>query len=132
MGIERDKDTLLGFEDAARLQQYLYLDGSHEIIIENEIGAKLRLSMDDDCRIICRLAEKPDSTAMDYTANMDCPAWLACIDQLKEQPSQFPQFKNRWDEIWQETAIARALNKPAAKRGIPERRAGACQYGTYS
>ena len=112
----RDKTILLGFEEAARLQQYLYSDPSNHIQIENDIGCRIVLSMDENCRILCRLAEKPDSTPIDYTENMDCLAWMSCIEQLKEQPGN--HFPTRWDEIWNSTSIVRALNRnsPVRKR----------------
>lgn len=109
----RTKDILLkGFEDIKILQQYLYVDESHVIQVENTIGVLLEISMNDKCRYLSRNMNYPDFPPMDFTSSMDIDTMLGIIEQLKEQESkEFPQtFKNRWEEIKTMTQGILALN----------------------
>lgn len=109
----RTKDTLIeDFEDIKTLQQYLYMDEEHNVIIHNSIGVPLRIRMDDELRYWCQNMNFPDVPEMYYGEEMTVNNTLNVIATLKEEPAvEFPKrFKNRWEEVQTLTKANLALN----------------------
>lgn len=110
----RDKDTLIkGFEDMKTLYQYLYMDENHNVTIENCIGVKLRLTMNENGAILCQNMNYPDLPPTDWTEKMTVATVQSIVGQLGETPAEeFPKsFRNRWDELKSITAMNVSQNK---------------------
>lgn len=98
----RTNDILLdGFENICILQQYLYMSKDHFITVENSIGVKLEIRMEENLHYYCKNTNFPDAPETCYSDSMTNETMLAIIEQLKNTPAiEFPQsFNNRWDEI---------------------------------
>lgn len=108
----RDKQTLIGMNKIATLLQHLYIAEGNTITVENAIGVKLEISMDEHCRFVCKNLNHPTVPPM---VGYDFPisSQLAAIEQLEEQPAmEFPKrFKSRWEEIETITRSNMALNE---------------------
>lgn len=109
----RSTDTLLLFEDSCILQQYLYMDETHYLEFINAVGARIRLSMDGECRLFARNMDFPELPPMSCDQTMSTREWLNVVDTLKEMPAEkLPhRFKNRFEEISEMTRGNLALNR---------------------
>lgn len=107
----RTKEVLVeGLEDVKILLQYLYMDEDHNIDISNGI-TKLSIKLAENLEVLQMNLSFPH---LGYTCrDMRIEEWLACVEQLKEQPSDcgYGNFKNKWDEIKTITLMQVALNK---------------------
>ena len=107
----RTKQMLVdGFDDIKTLFQYLYMDEGHSITVDNGI-TKLNLKLADNLETLQMNLAFPH---LGYThRDMRIGEWLACIEQLKEQPSDcgYGSFKNKWEEIETIILIQVAYNK---------------------
>jgi len=107
----RTRQTLVnGFEDIKTLFQYLYMDEEHSITVDNGI-TKLNLKLADNLETLQMNLSFPH---LGYTHRpMRIEEWLACVEQLKEQPSDcgYGSFKNKWEEIQTITIMQVAVNK---------------------
>lgn len=108
----RTSDTLFDLEEIPILYQYLYMDESHYITIDNGV-TKLEISMTDSCYFKAKNLRFPDIQELNYTDMMTIPNMLGIIDQLKHVPAvEFPTcFTNRWEEIKTITMTNVAQNK---------------------
>ena len=98
------------FEDVKTLLQYLYMDEGHDIVVSNGI-TKFSLKLADNLEVLQMNLSFPH---LGYAyRDMRIGEWLACIEQLKEQPSDrgYGSFKNKWEEIETITLMQVALNK---------------------
>ena len=87
-----------GLEDVKTLLQYLYMDEDYDIIVSNGI-TKLSIKLADNLEALQMNLSFPH---LGYTCRpMHLEEWLACVEQLKEQPSDcgYGNFENKWDEI---------------------------------
>ena len=110
----RTKDMLInGFEDLATLLQYLYMSEDHFIEVENTIGVRLRIRMDENLRCFCTNMNFSDLPETNWVEEMNVPTIMAIIDQLKEKPAtEFPKsFPSRWEEIKILTRTHLSLNR---------------------
>ena len=99
-----------GLEDVKTLLQYLYMDEDYDIVVSNGI-TKLSIKLADNLEALQMNLSFPH---LGYTHRpMRIEEWLACIEQLKEQPSDcgYGSFKNKWDEIQTITLMQVVLNK---------------------
>lgn len=95
----RTVDTLLAFEDIAILYQYLYLDESHYITVDNGV-CKLEIRMRETGFFYAKNLNFPDLPALEYTDMMTIPQMLGIISQLKDVPPvKFEYFPSRWEEL---------------------------------
>ena len=108
----RTTNTLFDMEEITILYQYLYMDESHYITIDNGL-TELELRMQDSCYFHAKNLRFPDSPGLDYTDMMTIPNILGIIDQLKQTSAvEFPTcFANRWEEIKTITNTNVAQNK---------------------
>ena len=108
----RTTDTLFELEEITILYQYLYIDESHSITIDNGI-TQLQIRMTDGCYFTSKNLKFPNVPEMSYTDMMTIPNMLGIIDQLKHIPAvEFPTcFTNRWEEIKTITATTVGQNK---------------------
>lgn len=106
----RTREVLVeGFEDVKTLLQYLYMDKEHNITVTNGI-TKLNIQLGEELDIYQMNLSFPH---LGYTyRSMQLSEWLACIEQLKEQPSDcgYSDFKSKWEEIKTITSMNVALN----------------------
>ena len=110
----RTKDVLINdFKNLATLLQYLYMSEEHFIEVENVIGVRLRIRMDENLRCFCKNLNFPDLPESNWTEEMSVPTIMAIIDQLKEKPAtEFPKsFHSRWEEIKTLTCTQLSLNR---------------------
>lgn len=107
----RTKEILTnGLEDIKILLQYLYMNEEHSITISNGI-TKLSIKLADNLEVLQMNLSFPN---LGYTHRpMRFEEWLACVEQLKEQPSDcgYGDFRNKWEEIEKITLMQVALNK---------------------
>lgn len=107
----RTREVLIkGLEDVKTLLQYLYMDEDHSITVSNGI-TQLNIKLNDNLEA---LQMNLSFSYLGYTHRSICiEEWLACIEQLKEQPSDcgYGSFKNKWEEIETITLMQVALNK---------------------
>lgn len=107
----RTKEILTGgLEDIKILLQYLYMNEEHNITISNGI-TKLNIKLGDNLEV---LQMNLSFSHLGYTHRpMRLEEWLACVEQLKEQPSDcgYGNFKSKWEEIEKITLMQVALNK---------------------
>lgn len=95
----RTVDVLLGIEEIAILYQYLYLDESNYITVDNGM-CKMEIRMSETGRFYAKNLNFPELPALDYTENMTLPQMLGIISQLKEVPPViFDRFSSRWEEL---------------------------------
>ncbi len=121
----RTVDNLLALEEIPTLLQYLYLDESHYITVDNGL-AKLELRMTDNFSIHAKNLNFPDLPDLNYDDMMNIPNMLGIIEQLKEFPAieYKSQFNSRWEEICTITNANVGQNKfnrstiPTARRGV--------------
>ena len=108
----RTTETLFALEEIPILCQYLYMDESHYITVDNGI-TKLEIRMNEHCYFTSKNLRFPDVPEMNYTDMMTIPNTLGIIDQLKHSPAvEFPTcFTNRWEEIKTITDTNVAQNK---------------------
>lgn len=107
----RTNDVLFELEEISILYQYLYMDESHFITIDNGV-AKLEVRMTDDGFFTAKNLNFPEFPPTNYTDMMVVPNLLGIIDQLKEvPPEQFTSFGSRWEELRTITLSTVALNK---------------------
>lgn len=101
-----------GMENIKTLLQYLYMDEENYIIVENDMGIPLKISMDENGRFECANMHFPDVPPM-KNYDFPVPSMLAAIKQLEGQrPDKFPdRFKNRWEEIKELTLMNVASNR---------------------
>lgn len=107
----RTKEILLGFNDLKILLQYLYLEPSNVIVIQNCINVPLRLRMNDKGIVLCKNLNFPDGEETNWTEELFLNI-NAIVDQLKEiQAIEYPKnFKSRWDEIKTLSQLQMSLN----------------------
>lgn len=107
----RNKEILLGFNDLKILLQYLYLEPSNAIVIQNCINVPLRLRMNDRGVVLCQNLNFPDGEETNWTEELFLNI-NAIVDQLKEiQAIEYPKnFKSRWDEIKTLSQLQMSLN----------------------
>lgn len=107
----RTREVLVeGLEDVKTLLQYLYMDEEHDITVSNGI-TKLSIKLTDN---LDALQMNLSFDHLGYTCReMRIEEWLACVEQLKKQPSDYErgQFQNKWEEIKTITLMQVALNK---------------------
>ena len=99
-----------GLEDVKTLLQYLYMNEDYDIVISNGI-TKLSIKLADNLEVLQMNLSFPH---LGYTCrDMRIEEWLACVEQLKEQPSDcgYGNFKNKWDEIQTIALMQIAWNK---------------------
>ena len=121
----RTVDNLLALEEIPTLLQYLYLDESHYITIDNGL-AKLELRMTENFSVHAKNLNFPDLPDLNYNDMMNIPNMLGIIEQLKESPAieYKSQFTSRWEEICTITNANVGQNKfnqatiPTARRGV--------------
>lgn len=108
----RTADTLFDMEDISILYQYLYMDESHFITVDNGV-TKLEIRMTEGCFFKAKNLKFPDVPELNYTDMMTIPNMLGIIDQLKKVPAvEFPTcFTNRWEEVKTITLTNVAQNK---------------------
>lgn len=102
---------LSGIRDVSRLQQWLYADPSHNIIVENAMQARLRLTMDETGQVLCETIDPPGKPTP-YDDMLGLPVWLGILEQLEHQPPVSPRIDaaSRWEEIKLETAFLTVMN----------------------
>ncbi len=107
----RSKEILLGFNDLKILLQYLYLEPSNVIVIQNCINVPLRLRMNDRGIVLCKNLNFPDVEETIWTEELFLNI-NAIVDQLKGiQAIEYPEnFENRWAEIKALSQIQKSLN----------------------
>lgn len=107
----RTREVLVeGFEEVKTLMQYLYMDEENSIIITNDI-TQFKITLDEALDARWTNLSFPH---LGYTYHpMRLNEWLACVEQLKEQPSDcgYGNFSNKWEEIKTITLMQVALNK---------------------
>lgn len=107
----RTREVLIeGFEDVKILLQYLYMNEDHNIDISNGI-TKLRIKLAENLEVLQMNLSFPH---LGYICrDMRIEEWLACVKQLKEQPSDcgYGNFSNKWEEIKIITLTQVALNR---------------------
>ena len=107
----RTREVLVeGLEDVKTLLQYLYMDEEHDITVSNGI-TKLSIKLTDN---LDALQMNLSFAHLGYTCReMRIEEWLACVEQLKKQPSDcgYGDFKSKWEEIKTITLMQVALNK---------------------
>lgn len=121
----RTVDNLLALEEIPTLLQYLYLDESHYITVDNGL-AKLELRMTENFSVHAKNLNFPDLPDLNYDDMMNIPNMLGIIEQLKESPAveYKSQFNSRWEEINTITNANVGQNKfnratiPTARRGV--------------
>lgn len=107
--MERTKDMLLEIEDVAIFYQYLYIDPTHNIVVNNGL-TDLKFELNDNLHIMKTNLQFPEFGASHEA--LDLTNILGIIDQLKTVPAvEFPDcFQNRWQEIKETTKSTLALN----------------------
>lgn len=121
----RTVDNLLALEEISTLLQYLYLDESHYITVDNGL-AKLELRMTENFSVHAKNLNFPDLPDLNYNDMMNIPNMLGIIEQLKGSPATEykSQFNSRWEEICTITNANVGQNKfnqltiPTARRGV--------------
>lgn len=121
----RTIDNLLALEEIPTLLQYLYLDESHYITVDNGL-AKLELRMTESFSVHAKNLNFPDLPDLNYDDMMNIPNMLGIIEQLKESPAveYKSQFNSRWEEISTITNANVGQSKfnqatiPTARRGV--------------
>jgi hypothetical protein len=107
----RTREVLVeGFEEVKILLQYLYMNEDNNIDISNGI-TKLRIKLAESLEVLQMNLSFPH---LGYTCrDMRIEEWLACVEQLKEQPSDcgYGNFSNKWEEIKTITLMQIAWNK---------------------
>lgn len=107
----RTREVLVnGLGDIKTLLQYLYMNEEHNITVSNGI-TNLNIKLADNLEALQMNLSFPH---LGYTCRpMRIEEWLACVEQLKEQPSDcgYGNFKNKWEEIQTITLMQVALNK---------------------
>jgi hypothetical protein len=96
----RTTDILFDLEEITILWQYLYMDESHYITIDNTV-TKLEVRMRENCSFHAKNLRFPDVPDLEYTDMMTISNMLGIIEQLKKVPAvEFPTcFTSRWEEI---------------------------------
>ena len=109
----KTKDELFAFQDIAILLQYLFIDDNNYIEIENCMGIKLRISMNENMDYYCKNMNFPDLPDMYWSSKMTNKVMISIIGQLKKQPpdEKYNTFKNKWEEIKSITLSNLWLNK---------------------
>jgi hypothetical protein len=107
--MERTKDLLFEIGDVAIFYQYLYLDPTHNIVVNNGL-TDLKFELNDNLHIMKTNLNYPEFGASNEP--LDLTNILGIIDKLKTMPAvQHPAcFQNRWQEIKEITASTLALN----------------------
>ena len=98
----RCKDILLNnFDEIKVLQQYLYMNKEHYIVIKNKLGVPLQITLDNNLDYWCQVSNNLKAPKLRYNQDMDLNKHIYIIQQLKEQSAiKYPErFKSRWDEI---------------------------------
>ena len=105
----RTREVLVeGFEEIKTLMQYLYMDENNYIAIPGTI-ITFQFFMNEDMEIY----NYDKYTGTKYPRPLTISDWLACVERLKEQPSDcgYGNFSNKWEEIKTITLMQVALNK---------------------
>lgn len=106
----RTREVLVnGLGDIKTLLQYLYMNEEHNITVSNGI-TNLNIKLSENLEALQMNLSFPH---LGYTCRpMRIEEWLACVEQLKEQPSDcdYGDFKNKWDEIKTITSVQVSLN----------------------
>ena len=108
----RDRETLMtGMNDLKLLLQYLYMDESHYVEVQNTLGVPLRIRMTDTCVFKVKNMNFPD--VPEHSDELSIGTLLAITSQLRDVPAvEFPKrCNNRWDEIKSITAMQTSLNR---------------------
>lgn len=97
----RERSVLKTMEDLKTILQYLYLDESHIIQVENIIQVPFELSMDDQGNLLGQNLNFPELPKTNWNEALTVPNIRDMVSQLKEQKAvQFPDsYPNRWEEI---------------------------------
>lgn len=120
----RDVSMLRELNDVHTLLTFLYFDEKNSVRVENAVGTKLELTMDDEGYIHARVLELaaggPPSCDKPflYDELLSVPILLGVIEQLQEQPPVMKnvKLKSRWDEIKVLTSTVRVLNSSKRPR----------------
>lgn len=113
----RDVATLLSLKEISILMQYLYMDESHFITIDNGV-TKLEIRMSEKGFFHAKNLNFPDLPDLDYTDMMIVLNMLGIIEQLKETPPvEFIDFKSRWEELHATTLMNIVQNKVRLNKG---------------
>ena len=97
----RERSVLKTMEDLKTILQYLYLDQSHTVTVENVIQVPFELSMDDQGNLLGRNLNFPELPKTDWNEALTVPNIRDMVSQLEEQDAvRFPDsYPNRWEEI---------------------------------
>lgn len=107
----RNTDMLRDMRNVHILQNWLYADETHSVTVENCIGAKITLTMNDEGEVMAVNQNANDQTPFHYDSMLSIPIWLGIIEQLEEQkPEISDEFTSRWEEIKTQWAIIKTIN----------------------
>lgn len=98
----RTTDGLQIINDISILIKYLYIDEDNFIIVENSIGIKSKITLDEQLNFKRQILNGIiPGQIMNCGSDMTVEFMKNLIGYLKEQPAEiFPDyFNNRWDEI---------------------------------
>lgn len=109
----RERSVLKTMEDLKTILQYLYLDQSHTVTVENVIQVPFELSMDDQGNLLGRNLNFPELPKTDWNEALTVPNIRDMVSQLEEQDAvRFPgSYPNRWEEIKGIVSIQMAVNQ---------------------
>lgn len=109
----RERSVLKTMEDLKTILQYLYLDESHTIKVENVIQVPFELSMDDQGNLLGQNLNFPELPKTNWNEALTVPNIRDMVSQLEEQDAvQFPgSYPNRWEEIKGIVSIQMAVHR---------------------
>lgn len=109
----RKRSVLKTIEDLKTILQYLYLDESHTVTVENVIQVPFELSVDDQGNLLGRNLNFPELPKTDWNEALTVPNIRDMVSQLEEQDAvRFPDsYPNRWEEIKGIVSIQMAVNQ---------------------
>ena len=114
----RTIDGLYIIDDISILIKYLYMNENASITIENSIGIKSKITLDDQFNFKREIINGViPGQIFNSNSEFTVEFMKDVIGYLKEQPpEEFPNyFKTRWDEIKNITANNIGLNKLKGK-----------------
>ena len=112
----RDRNVLKGIDQVAILWKYLYMDKSHAIEVENAVGNRLQITM-NECDRVLEKEQDEAGEAVRHEETYSLREWMEMIEQLKKQPIKDMadwgvenKVKTRWEEIKLQVAVRTAIH----------------------
>ena len=105
----RTRGVLKVYRDTLRIKEFLYGTPEAYIVVENVLGAKLKVTAHDDGEIYTQVVDGGLPATLADFATED---WANIIAHLHESPAEMhpKAFKTQWDEVAHGAALVRTLN----------------------